>query len=370
MIKKVLYVVSIFYMVLLFSGILHASEYFTIEEFNQIHPEQIKIQKKFSEIVQKRGLGIQKKIHKRVVRIAFIYPGEQVSDYWRRSITSFRNRMDEISVQYVLTEYFSKPAVDIRIQEKQIKSALDQHPDYLVFTLDAKKHQRIIERIIALGRPRIILQNITTPLKVWEGKQPFLYVGFDHITGAKMLADYYIHQTGGSGEYAMLYFSMGYISTMRGDSFIRYIEKKSGLNLAVSYYTDGNREKSRHATLDLLRNHPSVKFIYACSTDVAFGAMDALGKEFLGNPVLINGWGGGGNELNAIEKSEMDVTVMRMNDDNGVAMAEAIRLDIEGKGSDVPVVYSGSFELIEKGIQPKELEIFKQRAFRYSEQVP
>lgn len=57
---------------------------------------------------------------------------------------------------------------------------------------------------------------------------------------------------------------------------------------------------------------------------------------------------------------------MRMNDDTGVAMAEAIKWDLEGKP--VPKVYSGDFELVTSSDSKEKIERFKQRAFRYSDQ--
>jgi autoinducer 2-binding periplasmic protein LuxP len=343
-----------------------ASEYITVQEFNAIHPEQVGTGKIFSELVKAKGASIQKGVQKKSVKIAFIYPGEQASDYWRRSITSFKARMDEIRIQFDMMEYFSKPVVDYREQEKQIKKALDRMPDYLVFTLDINKHKRILERIVTERKPKIILQNITTPLKSWEGKQPFLYVGFDHTIGARLIAQYYIRKTYGTGQYAVLFFSQGYVSTMRGNTFIEYLEINSNLQLVSSYYTDGNREKSKHATTEILNEFPDIKFIYACSTDVALGAIDSLKEKGVQHRVMVNGWGGGSKELEMIESRNMDITVMRMNDDNGVAMAEAIKYDIEGRGNDVPTIYSGNFVLVEKGINQNNLNKLKKRAFRYS----
>lgn len=343
-----------------------SSDYFSIKEYNENHPKQKIIGENFTKIVKADGLPIKPGIQKETVTISFIYPGEQVSDYWRRSIISFKARMDEIKLSYNLKEYFSKPVVDYRIQEKQIKSALQENPDYLVFTLDVKKHKRIIERIIIKRTPKLILQNITTPLKSWEGKQPFLYVGFDHAKGSKLIADYLITKTGANGKYAMLYFSRGYVSEMRGDSFIDYLNNKSQLKLVSSYFTDGDRSKSKRATHQIMTEYPDIKFIYSCSTDVALGVIDAFYEQSHYASIIINGWGGGSSELGAIENSVMDVTVMRMNDDNGVAMAEAIKLDIEGREKQVPTVFSGDFALIKKGIAREKIETYKNRAFRYS----
>lgn len=100
------------------------------------------------------------------------------------------------------------------------------------------------------------------------------------------------------------------------------------------------------------------------STDVALGAVDAL-KELGRDDVMINGWGGGSAELEALSKGELDVTVMRMNDDTGIAMAEAIKWDLEGKP--VPTVYSGDFEVVTKSDSPERIEALRKRAFRYSD---
>ena len=56
---------------------------------------------------------------------------------------------------------------------------------------------------------------------------------------------------------------------------------------------------------------------------------------------------------------------MRMNDDTGVAMAEAIKWDMEGKT--VPIVYSGNFEIVTSEISKSKIEQLEKQAFRYSD---
>ncbi|MCG8688357.1 MAG: substrate-binding domain-containing protein [Desulfobacterales bacterium] len=347
-----------------------ASDYFTIIEYEKRHPGQKTIGDTFAQIVKQKGTPVSSSVRQKQTTIVVIYPGQQVSDYWRRSIAAFKARMDEIGLNYKIKEFFTKPAVDYRIQEQNIRESLEMEPDYLIFTLDIQRHKRIIQRIITRKSPKLILQNITTPLKTWEGKQPFLYVGFDHITGTRKLARYYLNKTSGSGSYALLYFSKGYVSAMRGDSFIESLEDYPDIKQVAAYYTDGSREKAKLAALDVLKTDPDIRFIYSCSTDVALGAIDALRQTTGTDHILVNGWGGGSTELDAIIAGDMDVTVMRINDDNGVAMAEAIRLDIEGKGDQVPQIFSGEFALIQKGIRPEELSKLKQTAFRYSGVTP
>ncbi len=57
---------------------------------------------------------------------------------------------------------------------------------------------------------------------------------------------------------------------------------------------------------------------------------------------------------------------MRMNDDTGVAMAEAIKCFLEGKA--VPLVYSGDFEVVTKQDSTARIAELKARSFRFSDQ--
>ncbi len=341
-----------------------ASTYLSLKELNQEHPEQSLITQNFQAIVAAKGVPITPETQKEPVRIAFIYPGRQLSDYWKRSVLSFERRMNEIGLRYELGTYCSHPG-DIRLQEAQLRKALATEPDYLVYTLDMERHKRLVERLIHKGSPKLILQNITTPIKEWHDRQPFLYVGFDHVIGTQMLVTAINELLPQGGTYGVLFRSRGYVSKMRGDSFIHIMDKNDKWILKDSYYTDGDREKAKHATLDLLQD-PEIKLIYSCTTDISFGAIDGLTETGRQDSVIINGWGGGSNELEAIRSGTIDLTVMRINDDNGIAMAEAIRLDIEGKAKQIPIVFSGDFAIVTKDTSEQQLQTLEERSFRYS----
>lgn len=355
---------SLFKLILFFTVVLNASdEYYLVDEYTS-KTKQESISKAFIELIQKDAVAIKKQNKK--IKIVMVYPANQISDYWRKSKLSFEKRMKELKIDYELIDFFSKPIVEVKKQSQHLLSALKQNPDYLIFTLDVNKHIQFIERINAKKRTKLILQNITTPLKKLEDRQPFLYVGFDHFTGTKLLADYYIKKTNGKGNYAILYTTNGYVSFMRGKKFIDYVSSNSDLKVIHEYYTNTNKEKAKKATLDLLNRNSDIKFIYACSTDIAIGALEALKQRNLLGKIEVNGWGGGSEELKAIENSELDITVMRMNDDNGVAMAEAIKLDLENRANEIPTIYSGEFEVVKKGISKNRLLELKKKAFRYT----
>ena len=96
------------------------------------------------------------------------------------------------------------------------------------------------------------------------------------------------------------------------------------------------------------------------------GIIDAINELGLRAKIKTNGWGGGSAELDAIVAGDLDFTVMRMNDDNGIAMAEAIKLDLADRGTDVPTIYSGDFALVDQLTSQYKLKKLKKRAFRYS----
>ena len=342
--------------------------YYSLSEYLNKYPKKQKDYDLFRETVQKEAIPIKQGIQLRPVRISMIYPGNEKSDYWTRSVTSFSVRMEQLDIQNRILEFFSRPGlIDQNIQEEQINEALKSDPDYLVFTLDVTRHKELIERIITLGRPKIILQNITTPLKEWEGNQPFLYVGFSHKLGTeKILIPEFLRYTQGKGSYAMLYFTKGFVSEQRGNTFISYMEKNTEMVLKAAYYTDGQFDLAQKATEDLLIEYPDIDFIYACSTSIALAAVKVLEEKGMKTNIFVNGWGGGSAELESILKGDLNFTVMRINDDNGIAMAEAIKLDLQGEKKKIPTVYSGEFVLVNQETTAEELNKLKKRAFRAS----
>nr|WP_086939488.1 autoinducer 2-binding periplasmic protein LuxP [Thaumasiovibrio occultus] len=337
--------------------------YWQYDEYLEEHPEQQTYLSTLSALVSEDPVPFAGTTE-RPVKISVVYPGRQISDYWVRNIAALEARLKELSIPYEMDSVFSRPGDDIREQSAHLLSAIQSEPDFLIFTLDSVKHRKFIEHVLQVNNIKLILQNITTPVRAWQDHQPFLYVGFDHVLGTKALAEYYQSQFPESTNYSMLYFSQGYISAARGDTFIDFMQPNDTYHLQSSYYTRANRETGYTATLAMLQEAPDVSFIYACSTDIALGAIDAL-KEIDREEIMVNGWGGGSAELEAIAQGDMDVTVMRMNDDTGVAIAEAIKMELQGQN--VPTVYSGDFEIVTAKDSPERIDALRQRAFRYSD---
>ncbi|MGO1117192.1 substrate-binding domain-containing protein [Rhodovibrionaceae bacterium A322] len=372
---KVLSFICVICLLVPFSTLAHADgvplrDYWTLQEYFEINPGEEERSAAFEALVAAPGVPLALPQDgpplNSPVDVLIVYPGLQASDYWRRSVASFEARMKELEIDYNIRSHFTRPGTDITKQSKLIGEALVTPPDYLVFTLDALRHRGLIERVMARGKTKIILQNITTPLKDFGDEQPFLYVGFDHVAGTGLLVDHYKKLTNGQGSYALFYGPKGYVSIARGETFRLAMAAEPGMNLVASYYVGFDRQNAYEAAMEVLKETPEIDFFYACSTDIAIGIIDALKETGKLDDVLVNGWGGGSNELAAIQRNEMNFTVMRLNDDNGVAMAEAIKMDLEGKTQDVPRVFSGAFALVDQSTTPERLSELQAYAFRYS----
>lgn len=361
-ITKLFAVLSFLYSSFLLSA-EQISSYWSYQSYLEAFPHQELLTKAFDDVVRDKPVPISTP-NNDPITISVVYPGEQVSDYWRRNIKAFELRLKELNINYELVQVFTKPNADTRQQSISLNSALKNNTDYLIFTLDTSRHKKFIEHVLHTSKTKLILQNITTPVKGWEKKQPFFYVGFDHETGTLALADYFKAVLPEKSKYSVLYFSQGYISDVRGDTFIHAMSNSGEYTLNSSFYTKATKLSGYNTTKLMLEKNSDIDLLYACSTDVALGAIDAV-KELGRTDIRINGWGGGSAELNALSLGDLDVTVMRMNDDTGVAMAEAIKWDLEGKAT--PTVYSGSFELVTKEDSPERVERLKQYAFRYSD---
>ena len=149
---------------------------------SSLYGDQIK---DFDTIVQGKGQKILNKHQTYPVKIAFATPLKQVSDYWRRSIDSFKGRMDEIGLDFVIEE-FSTKVDETRKLKECIQSALEIEPDYLVLTPNDSGDKVVISRLLGRSNVKIIVQNVTSPIDEWKETPPFMYLGFDQPTGGKI----------------------------------------------------------------------------------------------------------------------------------------------------------------------------------------
>ncbi len=340
-----------------------SDDYWSYLEWQDSFPEQKELINNFNSLVQDNGIALTINIS-RQIKIAIVYPALQASDYWVRNVKAFEARLEESGVPYTTEKYYSKPG-ETRLQHQQLQTIIESDFDYLITSLDESADISLFEHILTEGKIKLILQNITTPLKRFGSNQPLLYTGFDHEEGSLQLAKRFIERFPSGANGVLLLFTDGVVSRERGGTFKRVMDKNDKMHLLSIYKTEGSREKSKIAILNAFNENQNIDFIYSCATDISLGVIDALETLKTTNSIFVNGWGGGDIELDLISKNMLDITVMRMNDDTAIAMAEAIKLDLQNEQEKIPLVFSGAFEIVNPSMKEK-IESLKIRAFRYS----
>ncbi|WP_321530793.1 substrate-binding domain-containing protein [uncultured Desulfuromonas sp.] len=318
----------------------------------------------FSQSVATAPVIFQGGLHK-PVKIITIYPDQQASDYWRRNLVSMTARLKELNIRYKWTHFSSQPR-QTRLQEHQLAEALKLKPDFLVINIDSPRIRKLLGRVLYRGTPKIIVANQTIPNSQWQDYPPLLYTGFDHEEGSRLLATHLFDTYGNDARYAIICGTRGQVSKLRTQGFLQVAKDRHASLPVVEFFTDQTPNRIYQAASDIINSDNQVDFIFCTTTDIALNTSRALKDLGRKKAISINGWGGGDKELEALQQGDLALTVMRMNDDSGVSIAEAIKFVLEDRQQQIPQLFCGNMKLL-SAANLCQIEDLKKQAFRYSE---
>ncbi|MGY6697140.1 MAG: substrate-binding domain-containing protein [Roseinatronobacter sp.] len=301
------------------------------------------------------------------IKIAIMFPSLETSDAWARLNISMQERLKELSIPFEITEYMIRPDEHER-QSTQFEQVLSGDFDYAVVGPSEYQVQKGSLERLAAEIPTLVM-NVVNPFVDTLGteRQPLTHVGFDHTVGAEELCKWTIEETGGEGKFALLHYVPGLIDTQRSQYFADCVQENSNMELIAGFEANGDRELAFTGANAILSRHPDIKMLHSGSTAVALGALAAATERGVLDDLIINGWGGGADELASIIDGGLKVTAFRVNDDWGVAVAEAIRSHLEGE--DVPLVLAATIKTIDYRMSAEEVQAETDYAFRYSGQI-
>ena len=348
-----------------FGAAAFQNEFYTLTEYMVKYPEQAWRADAFNDIVEGEAKPLAH-MNPKPIRIAAVYPGNIASDFWHRSLNATEQRLRELNVNYTLYKYYSSSTGDVRLQVAQLAEVRDKGVDFLLTAADGKQVRNAIGRLLTENKINIIIQNRTAPLKEWSDTPPLLYAGFDLMEGSRMIADKVAELFTDGADYGILHCDTGEIDYQRIKGLTDRLNYYGGFRNRVEYYTGYDSEKAYAATADMLAKHPEIEYIFACSTDIAIGAAAALKASGASDRVCLSGWGGSSAELELMKKGSLDFTVVRLSDDSGVAAAEAIKMVLEGRRSEVPHVFAGGLRIMSADDSAESIDRLKKRIFRYS----
>jgi len=297
------------------------------------------------------------------IKIAVIYPSQDVSDFWLRSFLAMEARFKEMGMPIEATQFASKMG-DNLLQSTYSEQVAREDFEY-VSPSELRTQQDDIKRLMDAGK-KVIVLNFDTPLQDWGDDQPMMYATFSHLFGALNICNWIVENLGTEGTYAMIRGIPGGVDDQRSGGFRKCLEEKSNWKFAYEHYGDFKREGGFNGAQLITQGYPEVTYIHSANTAMAMGAISAIQAAGLGDKVKISAWGGTGDELVALRNGELMATPMRMSDDVGVAMAEAIRANIEGRDSDIPLVFLGRIDIVSSASGADVVDEFEKEAFRYT----
>ncbi len=299
------------------------------------------------------------------LKIAVIYPSQDVSDFWLRSYLAMEARFNEMGMPFEAVQFASEMG-DNLLQSTYSEQVAREDFEYVIFgPSELQVQQDDIKRLMDAGK-KVIVLNYDTPLQNWGDDQPMMYTTFSHLFGALNICNWILENLGTEGTYALIRGLAGGIDNQRSGAFRECLEADSNWEMAYEHYGNFLREGGFNGAQLILSGYPEVTYIHSANTAMAMGAISAVQAAGKGDEVMLSAWGGTGDELEALRNGELMATPMRMSDDVGVAMAEAIRMEHEGRQDEIPLVFLGRIDIVSSASGPELVDAFEKEAFRYT----
>ena len=299
------------------------------------------------------------------IQIAVIYPSLDVSDAWLRSYLAMEARLKEMGMPFDAVQFASGMG-DHQLQATYTDQVIEEDYDYIVFgPTELELQAENIRSLIESGN-KVIVLNHDSVLKEFGDNQPMMYTSFSHFAGSQIMCDWVVNTLGTEGTYAMNRGTVGIVDDQRSGGFRDCLAENSNWNLAYEHYGEFMREGGNTGTMQIIAAYPEVTLIHNANTAMAMGSLSAVQALEAEDQVMVTAWGGTGEEIDALLHGELRATPMRMSDDIGVSMAEAIRFDVEGRADELPLVFVGRITIATGDMAPEAIHAMREEAFRYT----
>jgi len=278
------------------------------------------------------------------LEIAYLSPSFDISDAWERVYWAMRARLDEIGIEYEVQQLAVQDATDHAGQLAQVESVIQRGADYVM--LGATEYESAVPALRQLKEAGIpaVVYNFLEPHED-EDVRALQYIAFDHEEGGRLAGVWSALQLNGRGKVAILQGVPGVVSDQRMGGFTSIVEQFPNIEIVVGVHTDFDRVKAFEATQNLLTAHPDLDLIYGVSTAVGLGAGQAVRQAGKSDEIMTLGFGGTGDEIEAMKEGWLSASPLRSIDDSGVAVADAFVAHMNGE--EVAPVWSGPFVMID-----------------------
>lgn len=334
------------------------------EQYFLSYPRQRPLMEQFAVQVKRNPSPVQI-AQNRSIRIALLLPFSADVGYWERSLFVFKQRMKELRIDYRLDLYHLPVPGDPLRSLEQYEKALATEPDYVVTSLNNVVQRKMIEQILAKKESKIILHSFTHPIRSWSSSPPLMYTGADQRQAIQSLADYLYKHYDAPFKWAAVMLPPGYDGQFRCDHFLDTMHQMA-MSPEQVMFTNGSAADAESAATRLLQRH-QLDFIFSCSADISMGVQKAIRNTDSLGSVTTNGWGGNHDEFKQLHEGMLLATLLPIEDDIAVSIAESIKADMEDAAA--PRLFLAGMALLTQESSRYDIDQLKNQAFRYSNQL-
>ncbi|MGB0496384.1 MAG: substrate-binding domain-containing protein [Kangiellaceae bacterium] len=367
--------ILIFLFVIYSNTIVQAESFFPLGQLSKVDqrdywlPNEVnstKLTSQFEQLVNSPVAPIQ---YHSTINIALIYPSADISDFWRRSYLALVRRLAALGIEVNTVEFKSRQ-VEHSLQTQYINEVLTRSKefDFVIFGPSELSLQlKNIERLALNQDFETFIWAFHTPYKSLA-KQPRMWVDFSSSQGAKHLCDYLINRLGKSIKFAMNRGIPGITDQQRSGMFKQCVEEQGDWQIVYEHFGQYQARGGEDGTNLIKEHYPEVTFIHNANTAMTLGSINALteNKNEQESHIMLSGWGGTGLELEMLRQGKLTATPVRLNDDLGVATAEAIKLTLLQRSDELPLVYLGRIRVGNDNMSVEQIDELQNHAFRYS----
>jgi len=301
------------------------------------------------------------------VSIALVYPSADISDFWIRNYRAMTARLTELGIPFVSHE-FASTQLQHSLQERHVDDVLANSDDYdfvIIGPTELEVQAGNIQRLAASDEFSTFVWAFHTPDPSWQ-HSPAAWFDFSSSMGARSLCDYLVDSLGEGVYFAMNRGIPGVTDQQRSGEFKQCVEQSGNWINRYEHFGQYQKAGGADGAALVLKHFPEVTVLHNANTAMTMGAIDATSRVDAHDRLFITGWGGTRKEISKIREGVLDATPMRMSDDLGVATAEAIRYNLEGRQNEVPEIYLGRITVVSSDMTAARIDQLMEDAFRYS----
>lgn len=227
---------------------------------------------------------------------------------------------------------------DIEGQVKIVEDFIQKNVDLLAVSINQPESmigpfKKANEKDI----PIVVLDSIY-PLK---NVNVLAYIGHDNLEGGRLMGEYVGKVLKGKGKIAVIEGPPGVqVLKWRQQGFEESLSKYPDIEIVAQQPANADRTLAMAVTENMLQAHPEIELIWAQIDCMAMGACRALENMAKMGDILVCGYNGDADALDAISKGKLSGTILQQPAEQGRKAIEIGDMIKNGKINEVEQIYN------------------------------